>query len=175
MGLLNRGHREQLERGLLGLWTRLPRPLKWASLRVLFPSRPVGVAAVIRDTEGRILLVRQSYRRREWALVGGYAGWREDLRHAAERETREEVGLRVRAGRLLAANTGAYGHLRVGYACELLGDPSLRLGFEVVEAAWFAPDALPPIPADIRQFLDEVLAAWDPLGAPPGAAPGTLR
>lgn len=148
-------------RALLTTWSSLPGPLKWASLRILYPARPVGVAAIIRDHEGRVLLVRPSYRRREWGLVGGYASYGEAPRATAERETREEVGLRVAAGRLLAANIGRYGHLRLGYACDIVGDTAISAGLEVVEAAWFAPGALPPLPPDIRSFLAEALAAWE--------------
>jgi ADP-ribose pyrophosphatase YjhB (NUDIX family) len=139
---------------------RMPVPLRWLSLRVLYPARPVGVAAIVRDGAGRVLLVRQSYRGGRWALVGGYAGWREGLRAAAERETREEVGLSVRAGRVLAANTGPYGHLRLAYRCELTGPGTIRCGVEVTGAEWFAPEALPPLPDDVRALLDEALAAW---------------
>lgn len=56
------------------------------------PHTAGALAAIWVD--GRVLLVKSSYRRR-YSLPGGYVRPREDPRDAASRELREEVGVRV--------------------------------------------------------------------------------
>ncbi len=63
----------------------------------LYPSRPlIGVGAVVwRD--GRVLLVRRARppRQGQWSLPGGLQRVGETVFAAAEREVREETGIRV--------------------------------------------------------------------------------
>ncbi|WP_156722378.1 NUDIX domain-containing protein [Streptomyces apocyni] len=58
---------------------------------------------LLRDTEGRVLILEPNYRD-GWALPGGTieSDQGETPRQAARRETIEEIGLDVRPGRLLA-------------------------------------------------------------------------
>ncbi|PRY02644.1 NUDIX domain-containing protein [Allonocardiopsis opalescens] len=97
---------------------------------LLVPS----AAACVFDAEGRLLLVRQ-HGSADWALPGGAVEVDETPEQGAERETFEEVGLRVRAYALLGAYGGP-GHrvtypngdeaayVCTVYACEVLeGSP----------------------------------------------------
>ncbi|GGX52881.1 NUDIX domain-containing protein [Streptomyces fructofermentans] len=69
------------------------------------PRVLVGAAVLLRDAEGRVLLVEPNYRE-GWALPGGTvesdAG--ETPRQGAHRETLEEIGLDLPVGRLLAVD-----------------------------------------------------------------------
>jgi ADP-ribose pyrophosphatase YjhB (NUDIX family) len=69
------------------------------------PRVLVGAAALLRDAEGRVLIVEPNYRE-GWTLPGGTvesdAG--ESPRRGARRETAEEIGLDVELGRLLAVD-----------------------------------------------------------------------
>lgn len=67
-------------------------------------KKPVGAAAVIMDSEGRILLVKHNYRKYNWELPGGLSELNESAEDTAKREVFEETGLEVSVGRL----TGVY-------------------------------------------------------------------
>lgn len=68
------------------------------------PGHPLLARMVIRDEHGRVLLVRSAGRTRRWGLPGGIVEASEPPRSAAEREVREELGLNVTAGALVAAD-----------------------------------------------------------------------
>jgi|SRR5215208_5831978 ADP-ribose pyrophosphatase YjhB (NUDIX family) len=122
---------------LLRVWRRLPLPLRMAYLRLRYGHFGVGVAALIRDAQGRILIVRRTYSREEpWALPGGWIEGKDAIERTLERELLEETGLRVRVGHVRAVE-------RVGFAVVLLMDAELldstalfRASPEVAEVAW---------------------------------------
>lgn len=76
------------------------------------PTRRLASAAVIRDEEGRVLLVEPNYKD-GWTLPGGTTEAGEDPRTGCFREVLEEVGLQLPAGRLLlvahGVNQGIWG------------------------------------------------------------------
>ncbi|WP_055717751.1 NUDIX domain-containing protein [Streptomyces torulosus] len=69
------------------------------------PKVLAGAAAILRDAEGRVLLVEPNYRE-GWALPGGTieSDDGETPRQGARRETAEEIGLDIELGRLLAVD-----------------------------------------------------------------------
>jgi 8-oxo-dGTP diphosphatase len=67
------------------------------------PVRSAALAAfVLLIEDGRVLLVKQSYGPRLWALPGGLVNPGESLEDAAVREVREETGLDVRVDGIIA-------------------------------------------------------------------------
>src|SRR5206468_1515086 len=88
---------------LLRIWMYLPGPLRFLYLRGRYGRFAIGVAALIRDQRGRVLVVHRTYSREEpWALPGGWLEGGESVEHTLERELLEETGLRVKVGELLA-------------------------------------------------------------------------
>ncbi|MER3453115.1 MAG: NUDIX hydrolase, partial [Acidimicrobiia bacterium] len=61
--------RWRIHLGLLRLYRLLPRPGRRWVIHRLAPSYTVGAVAVV-ERDGRVLLIRQSYRPR-WGLPGG--------------------------------------------------------------------------------------------------------
>jgi 8-oxo-dGTP diphosphatase len=130
-------------RWLLRIWRPLPGPLKLVYLRLRYGRYGVGVAALIRDEHGRVLLVHRTYSREEpWAFPGGWLeGNDEAIERGLERELLEETGLRVRVGGVKAVE-------RAGFAVVLLMDAELldpvasfRASAEVNDLAWVEPTA----------------------------------
>ncbi len=81
----------------LRVFGALPRRVRRQLVRWGSPSFTVGALCVVQRSDGRILLVSQSYRG-GWGLPGGLMARGEVPEDAVLREVREEVGLEVRVG-----------------------------------------------------------------------------
>ncbi len=68
-----------------------------------FPPKYASAAAIIRDTDGRILIVNPTYKE-GWELPGGIVEANESPRDGCARELREEIGLDISVGRMLVAD-----------------------------------------------------------------------
>jgi len=105
----------------------------------------IGAAAVILDTEGRVLLVRHSYGPNNWELPGGKAEDNESAEETARREVLEEVGIEVEVGPL----TGIYYdpnydmHHFVFISNNVHDQKPQPSSPEIVECGFFAKDQLP--------------------------------
>jgi len=162
-------------RVLLKVWRYLPLPLRRLAIRILYPRFPVGAVAIVRDHAGRVLLVRQTYHRggERWGAPGGWLGRRESPREAATRETFEETGLHVTAGRVLAIGGGPYGEISLAFECRIVGQDEFRPSDETDQIGYFERSALPRMTTDTRLLLEHALAAqahW-PEAAEAGADP----
>jgi ADP-ribose pyrophosphatase YjhB (NUDIX family) len=113
----------------------------------VFYLAPKVVAGTLPVRGGEVLLTRRAIEpaRGLWTFPGGYVDWGEDVRDGARRETLEEVGLAVELEALLGLYS--YPGSPVVVAVFLAGVPDARepvpCETEVLEAAYFAPDAIP--------------------------------
>jgi 8-oxo-dGTP diphosphatase len=67
-------------------------------------SWPMAAGAVILDDQDRVLLVQPAYYPGRWLMPGGGAESADSPRRACERELREELGIDVAVGGLLAVD-----------------------------------------------------------------------
>ncbi|MDI6409419.1 NUDIX domain-containing protein [Streptomyces albus] len=126
-------------------WRALHGPLQWRLLWVANAKFMVGVTGVVRDEDGRVLLLRHRLwpEDRCWGLPTGFALKGEEFTRTVVREVREETGLDVRCGPLVRLRSGYRLRLEVAYEAVCVGG-TLRLDpMEILEARWCAPDALP--------------------------------
>ena len=114
------------------------------------PPRPrVGCGAAILDAQGRLLLVKRikNPEAAHWGVPGGKLDWGEAARACAEREIREELGITIVAGPVLAVTDMiAEDHhwVAITYRAESFsGEPSIQEDHALSEWGWFALDALP--------------------------------
>ena len=120
---------------------------------VFFANMGVGVATVVQDDTGRVLLIQRApgqFGAGLWCLPCGYVEWGEDLKLAAARETLEEAGLEVEVGDVVqvAVNRHLPERPTVGiwFAARRV-DPHAEpcAGDDAVAAGWFDPSVPPPL------------------------------
>lgn len=110
------------------------------------PSRVECAGAVVRDATGRLLLVRRGHEpsRGLWSLPGGRIEAGETPAEAAAREVREETGLEVEVGRLLA--TTVIGEFLVHDFAAVAVGGELRAGDDADEVRWCSDEQLVLLP-----------------------------
>ena len=123
------------------------------------------VGAIVRDDEGRLLLVRRGTEpgRGRWSVPGGRIEPGEPATAAAAREVLEETGLRVRIGTSVGVveRSGPGG---VTYVIEDFHavptdlEQHLTAGDDADEARWFTEDQV--VALDCVDGLVEALRGW---------------
>jgi 8-oxo-dGTP diphosphatase len=129
---------------LARIWHGLGGRVQWRLLWLTQAKFMVGVAGVVRDDGGRVLLLRHRFwPEGTWGLPGGYAHGSEPLEDALARELREETGYRIDGQRLLRVTSGYRMRIEVVYTARLAGGERRLDEREVLAAGLFAPDELP--------------------------------
>src|SRR5262252_8704104 len=126
------------------VWHRLAPRYQWRLVWLTQAKFMVGVAGVVFDARGRVLLLRHRFwPEGSWGLPGGYAHGSERLEDALARELREETGRRIEGPRLLSVNSGYRMRIEVVFTARLAGGVTELDRREVLAAELFPPDALP--------------------------------
>jgi ADP-ribose pyrophosphatase YjhB (NUDIX family) len=139
----------QAHRALLRMYRSMPTHLRRWIVRLIAPSFTVGAICVIERPDGHVMLVRQAYRKR-WGIPGGLLKRGEDPAVGARREVYEEVGIRVELVGPPAVVVDP-GPQRVDIVYRARPVSLAEVGEarpsspEIVEVAWFPPDALPEL------------------------------
>lgn len=125
-----------------------------------------GVAAVVRNPDGHVLMIRRSDDGR-WGLPAGAVDPGESPADAVVREVREETGLEVRPERLLGVFGGAdFRHTYPNgdkaeytvlvFECDVIGGRLRSADGEAEGFKYFAPDTMPQLPPPYPPELFQV-------------------
>lgn len=125
-----------------------------------------GVAAIVRDEQGRILVERRSDDSTRFSLPAGAIDPGEAPAQAVVREVWEETGLRVRPTRILAVfggqefrtvypNGDRVEYTVIVFACEVLGGTLTPRDGEAAELAYVEPDRMPDLGLPYPRWLFE--------------------
>lgn len=143
------------------------------TLRRRYPDAPlVGVAAVVFDPRGQVLLVKRGRPPRvgQWGLPGGLLDLGERLVDGARREVREECGIEIEiagiAGAFDPIERDADGRVEYHYvvvdfwARYLSGEP--RAQDDADDLAWVELADLEqyPMPPETRRVIRDAFVAW---------------
>jgi NAD+ diphosphatase len=126
---------------------------------VAYPRISPAIITLV-ERDGRALLARNARTQMPfYSTLAGFVEVGETLEECVAREVHEEAGIAVRDVAYFGSQPWPFtGSLMVGFTAkwasgELAPDPS-----EIRDAAWFAPDALPPIPPRLsiaRALIDD--------------------
>jgi mutator protein MutT len=124
-------------------------------MRVSQSHFAVSAGAIIKDNEGRVLLLKHRFRPSPgWGIPGGFIEKGEQPEDALRRELREEVELELEDVKLLT--TRAFKEpkqIEILFTARAIDDTE-RLNFEIQKAAWFSIDELPSeLPKDQAQLI----------------------
>lgn len=142
--MLARAHK-----ALLKVYKRFPRGVRRRVVRFIAPSFTVGAVCVIERADGRMLLVRQAYRR-GWGLPGGLTKRGEDIAECARREVLEEVGLTAElVGEPAVVVDAKPRRIDVVYRARVAVDAGaadvVSTSPEIDEVGWFSREELPDL------------------------------
>lgn len=133
----------------------IPRPVHRVALRIAHRvrhrwriwrgTRIEGVSTILRDLEGRVVLVRHSYGTPSWCLPGGGLARGESPEDAVRRETREEIGCEVTGLRCIGVldETISGSPHRAHVFLGTITDMPEADGREIAEARLFPANSLP--------------------------------
>jgi NAD+ diphosphatase len=116
-------------------------------------------------TRGREILLARSRRfatTSMWSALAGFVEAGETIEDCVRREVREEVGVEVGALAYFGSQSWPFPHsLMVAFTAEYAGGDIVLDDDEIVEARWFAADALPQVPVSVsiaRRLIDATAA-----------------
>jgi ADP-ribose pyrophosphatase YjhB (NUDIX family) len=127
-------------------WRRLGGRTQWRLARLRHQTFLVYAGGIVRDDQGRILLLRHRLwpPYRAWGLPGGYVESGERLEDGVAREVREETSLEVKVSPLPAAvRSGFSNRVETYYEARVTGGHLHLETAEILEARWYSLDALP--------------------------------
>jgi 8-oxo-dGTP diphosphatase len=157
-------------KGMLGaLWRHAPKSLRRGAVRLTQARFMVTAGAVVRDREGRVLLLHHRFRAGSgWGIPGGFIEKGEQPEDAIRRELLEEVGLELESAEVAFARTlKRPTQVEIIFRCRPReGTPPVPQSMEIKSIAWFKPDELPPeLSRDqhrlIQRALDDGVARAD--------------
>jgi ADP-ribose pyrophosphatase YjhB (NUDIX family) len=138
---------------------------------IFYLDPKVAVGTIIRDDRNQIVLVKRAIEPGygKWVFPGGYVDRGEEVKVAAVREAREEVGLDIELGHLI--NVYSYpgrAPVIIVYAATIIGG-CLGCDDEGLEARFFPPEEIPWEELAFRsthEALREFLGSGRPSGRP---------
>jgi 8-oxo-dGTP diphosphatase len=127
------------------VWHLMRGGVQWRVLWLAHAKFMVGVTGIVRDQDGRVLLLRHRLWPEDhpWGLPTGYAKAGEPFPDTIAREIREETGLTVIVGELAHLRSGYKLRVEVAYHALCTGGDLQLSSLEILDARWFPPDDLP--------------------------------
>lgn len=171
--------RDRIHLAALRVYRRLPTGARRRVVRSISPAFTVGAIVFITRDDGRVLLVRLSYRN-AWGVPGGLLKRGEEAVDGARREVFEETGLAID---LLGEPTVVVAPeparvdivFRARLAKGIDPDSALPCSPEITEVGWFPPAELPDLQPEAADAFMALARASQSPAAPPLPPPSRFR
>lgn len=127
-------------------------------VRLTVPRRRIGVALVVLNNEGQILLLRHVFHpAAPWGLPGGWLNRGEAPATGVLRELYEETGLTAQLGPVVHVDGDTKpNHIGIAYVGYIDQPVNLKLSPEIIEAVWFNHSQLP---TSLYPFVQQAIRA----------------
>ena len=143
-------------RTLLRIWGKFPLWVHTLAARLLRPRFVVGVAALVFDEHGRVLLFEHTYRKFPWGLPGGALEYGEQPSDAIVREFYEETRITIEVIQLLLGHSSPYfHHIGLVYLCRVVSG-EFSESHEISDIRYFDVNDLPPMLFDEKDLIHDV-------------------
>ncbi|MEA2345832.1 MAG: 8-oxo-dGTP diphosphatase [Thermoanaerobaculia bacterium] len=156
---------------LLRLFRHLPLFARRGVVRRMAPQFTVGAICVIERSDGRVLLIRQSYRS-HWGLPGGLIKRGEEAVDAVRREALEEVGIAIElVGEPTVVVAPEPRRVDVVFRARPIAVAGAEGAHpsspEIVEVGWFDPNELPRLQEETAGAVQAIArASFSPAAHP---------
>lgn len=147
------------QRFLLAIYRRIPRALSSLVVRVVKPTYPIGVVAVVFNTRGEVLVLQHTYHTPTWRLPGGLLDHGESMFQTVVREVWEEANCKVAPMGVVDAALLTFS-LDVAIVCHLEEEAHFRPNAEVAASAWWHLDACERLGEVQHRFVKRAYEAW---------------
>jgi ADP-ribose pyrophosphatase YjhB (NUDIX family) len=141
------------------IWGILPGGYRLNLIRATQRKFTVSVAAIITNSEGKVLLLEHLLRPQAsgWGIPGGFINHAEQFEDAIRREMREETGIELVNLTMIRLRTIGR-HVEVMFRAETADEPRI-LSREITSFGWFEVSEMPTEMSEVQKaFVREVLA-----------------
>lgn len=127
-----------------------------------FPRLTPAVITLVERSDGKALLAwGRQFPGRFFSALAGFVEAGESLEQAVIREVREEVGIEVDDIRYFGSQPWPFPNsLMIGFNASYVGGELKLQESEIVEAGWFGPDELPPVPRGRMSIAGWLIEDW---------------
>ena len=148
--------RQQLASAFAAVWHKINGTYLWYVIWLFSAKFFVDVHGTVFDEAGRVLLVQARLGEKDvWSLPGGIVKRGETWEAGFAREVKEETGVTLRDARLLYVLSGYKLRVEAYFTAQVAGGELHADSWEVLEAGWFALDALPArVAGQHRQVIE---------------------
>lgn len=136
-----------------------------------YPRLAPAVIVLVRRGEQALLARGRGFRGGMRSALAGFVEPGEDLEEAVRREVAEEVGVSLGEVRYVGSQPWPFPHsLMVGFEADWASGDIRPDGVEIIDAAWYDRDDLPPIPPPMSIARD-LIDRWVGEGQVPAGVP----
>jgi ADP-ribose pyrophosphatase YjhB (NUDIX family) len=134
------------------IWRKLPQSVRGLLIKATQEQFTVSVIAVVRNDEGKVLLLDHVLRPRSgWGAPGGFIGRGEQPEDAVRREIREETGLELADVEMAWVRT-VQNHVEIVFRARANGEVKVKSA-EIISARWFSLSEIPPEMSGMQKFV----------------------